>query len=150
MAEKIRQINLVIILVIFHSKMTILAGNENFEISRNSAYFYLKPPEFHLVWRNMMVFVSVMLAMNNLSESPESAIEKFYGNFWNIGALIFVDVKLMGPFTMKVLMKILICARPFNVLVLNDHQEPKAATGCLSKVADMLQKKLKIVSENEL
>ena len=96
-----------------------------------------------------MVFVSVMLAMNNLSESPESAIEKFYGNFWNIGALIFVDVKLMEHFTMKDLMKILICARKFNVLVLNDHQEPKAATGCLSKVADMLQKKLKIVTEND-
>ena len=96
-----------------------------------------------------MVFVSVMLAMNNLSESPESVIEKFYGNFWNIGALIFVDVKLMGLFTMKDLMKILICARKFNVLVLNDHQEQKAATGCLSKVADMLQKKLKIVSEND-
>ena len=96
-----------------------------------------------------MVFVSVMLAMNNLSESPESAIEKFYGNFWNIGALIFVDVKLMEHFTMKDLMKTSKCARPFNVLVLNDHQEQKAATGCLSKVADMLQKKLKIVSEND-
>ena len=96
-----------------------------------------------------MVFVSVMLAMNNLSESPESAIEKFYGNFWNIGALIFVDVKLMEHFTMKDPMKILICARKFIVLVPNDHQEPKAVTGCLSKVADMLQKKLKIVSEND-
>ena len=77
----------------------------------------------------MMEFVSVMLAMNNLSESPESEIEKFYGNFWNIGALIFVDVKSMEYFTMKDLMKILTSARRFNVLVLNDHQEPKAVTG---------------------
>ena len=98
----------------------------------------------------MMESVSVTLVMSNLSESPESAIAKSCGNFWNIGALIFVDVKLMELFTMKDLMKILKCARQFNVLVLNDHQEQKAATGCLSKVADMLQKKLKIVTENKL
>ena len=98
----------------------------------------------------MMEFASVTLAMINLSESPESAIEKFYGNFWNIGALISVDVKLMEPSTMKDLMKISTCVRRFNVLVLNDHQERKVATGCMSKVADMLPKKLIIVSENKL
>lgn len=51
---------------------------------------------------------------------------------------------------MKDLMKTLICARLFNVLVLSDHQEQKVATGCMSRVADMLQKKLRIVSENKL
>ena len=51
---------------------------------------------------------------------------------------------------MKDLMKTSTCARRFNVRVQNDHQEPKVATGCMSRVADMLQKKLKIVSENKL
>merc|ERR1711931_445557 len=108
-------------------------------------YFFRYSFSLRTVWQNMMEFVSVTLVMNNLSESPESAIEKSCGNFWNIGALIFVVARLMEPFTMKDLMKTLICARRFNVRVRNDHQEPKVATGCMSRVADMLQKKLKIV-----
>ena len=51
---------------------------------------------------------------------------------------------------MKDLMKISTCVRRFNVLALNDHQERKVATGSMSKVADMLPKKLIIVSENKL
>ena len=98
----------------------------------------------------MMVLASAMLVTSNLSELLESAIERSFGNFWKTGALIFDDVKSMELFTMKDLMKTSIGVRQFNVLVLNGHQEPKVVTGCMSKVADMLLKKLKVVSENDV
>ena len=53
----------------------------------------------------MMAFASAMLATSNLSELPESATEKCFGNFWNIGVLISDDVKSMELFTMKDPMK---------------------------------------------
>ena len=37
-----------------------------------------------------------------------------------------------------------------NVLVPNDHQERKVVTGYMSRVADMLLKKSKVASENDL
>ena len=68
-----------------------------FRLSHHSAVllgtFFTEKSNFISVRQNMMEFVSVTLVMNNLSESPESAIAKSCGNFWNIGVLIFVDVK---------------------------------------------------------